>query len=215
MDRNGEMPHLPPFGSARRFRKRGPSKGTTYPAEHYSRAECLAMINVCGQTWYGRRDAALITVLWRSGLRLAEALALRPKDVNFEESSIRVLHGKGEKARTVGMDEQEAAVIRSWLEIERAGYPTTAPVFCTRKGETIPQSYVRRKFSELARKAGVPKRVHAHGFRHTYAVELMREGVRVRDIQMLLGHANLQVTSVYLASLSPEEALDAVRGRKW
>lgn len=186
-----------------------------YPAEHYSRAECLAMIDACGRSWYGRRNAALIAVLWRSGLRLAEALALRPKDLDFEAQTIRVLHGKGDKARTVGMDNQEVAVLRSWLHVERRDYPADAPLFCTRTGGPIPQSYVRRTLPELARRAGVDKRVHAHGFRHTYAVELMREGIRVRDIQLLLGHANLQVTSVYLASLSPEEALDAVRGRKW
>jgi len=67
----------------------------------------------------------------------------------------------------------------------------------------------------LARKADVNKRVHAHGFRHTFAVELTREGVPVIYIQRLLGHSSLATTSVYLASLSPEEALDSVRFREW
>lgn len=185
-----------------------------FPAEHYSRSEVSALLAATKRTWYGARDHALIVVLWRSGLRLAEALALRPKDINFDESSIRVLHGKGDKARTVGMDAHEAQVLHDWLDL-RGDFSPLAPVFCTRKGRPVPQSYVRRMLPDLARKAGVDKRVHAHGFRHTYAVELMREGVSVRNIQMLLGHANLQVTSVYLASLSPEEALDAVRGRQW
>jgi site-specific recombinase XerD len=200
------------------FRRRRPKRraksAITYPAEHYTRAECLAIIAACPKTWYGRRDAALITVLWRSGLRIAEALALSPKDVDFEASTIRVLHGKGDKPRTVGMDEHEKVVLWAWME-ETGDYDRRAPLFCTRKGDPIPQSYVRRKLPQLARKAGVMKRVHAHGFRHTYAVDLMREGVSIKNIQTLLGHASLQVTSVYLASLSPEEALDAVRGREW
>jgi site-specific recombinase XerD len=52
-------------------------------------------------------------------------------------------------------------------------------------------------------------------FRHTFAVELSRTNVPVRDVQMLLGHSSLATTSVYLASLSPEESLKHVRGRKW
>jgi integrase len=62
---------------------------------------------------------------------------------------------------------------------------------------------------------GVTKRAHAHALRHTFAVELAREGVPMPLIQQLLGHSSLAVTSVYLASLSPEEALDAVRNREW
>src|ERR1051326_2795329 len=168
------------------------------------------MLEACGNGWVGRRNRVLITVLWRSGLRLAEALALQPQDVDFEYQTIRVLHGKGDKARTVGMDRREAELIKEWLET-RGDYPQGTPVICTRRGEPLEQAYVRALLPRLARKAGVRKRVHAHGFRHSYAVDLMREGIRVRDIQLLLGHSSLAVTSIYLASLSPEEALDAVR----
>ncbi len=185
-----------------------------YPAESYTYSECMALLEACRNTWYGRRDHALITVLWRSGLRLAEALALQPKDVDFENSAVRVLHGKGDKARTVGMDVRESTTVRVWLDA-RGEYPASSPIFCTRQGGLLPQSYVRHMLPRLARKARVEKRVHAHGFRHTYAVDLSREHVDVKDIQTLLGHASLQVTSVYLASLSPEKALDAVRGRTW
>lgn len=190
------------------------SLGKRFPAEHYTKAECLAILEAFPKTWTGQRNRALVTVLWRSGLRLAEALALQEKDIDFEARTIRVLHGKKDKARTVAMDQQEAEIVKEWL-IKRGDLGSGAPVFCTRKGTAIPQSYIRVLLPEIARRAGVHKRVHAHGFRHTYAVDLMREGVRVRDIQILLGHANLGVTSLYLASLSPEEALDAVRGREW
>lgn len=186
----------------------------TYPAEHYSRAECLALIEACGDSWYGRRNAALIVMLWRSGLRLSEALAVTPKDIDFYGSSIRVLHGKGNKARTVGMDGRESVVLREWLDT-RGDYPPTTPVICTRQGGPVSDAYVRMMLPQLAKKAGVNRRIHAHGFRHTFAVELSRAGIPVRDIQQLLGHSNLATTSIYLASLSPEEALDAVRKREW
>jgi site-specific recombinase XerD len=193
--------------------KPGPS-GKKYPAEHYTRLDCLAVLDACPDTWYGQRNRALIVVLWRSGLRIAEALALREKDFDFEARAIRVLHGKKDKARTVGMDRHEVEEVKKWIRL-RGPQASDTPVFCTRKGNPIPQSYIRALLPELARRANIYKRVHAHGFRHTYAVDLMREGIRVRDIQVLLGHANLGITSVYLASLSPEEALDAVRGREW
>ena len=185
----------------------------TYPAESYTKDECLALLDACGDSWVGRRKRALIIVLWRAGLRLAEALALRKEDIDFEFQTIRVLHGKGDKPRTVGIDGRAVRELREWLAVREQ--PDSAPLFCTYKGVAVRQSYVRAMLPRLAQKAGVAKRVHAHGFRHTFAVELAREHVPMSLIQRLLGHASLATTSIYLASLSPEEALDAVRGRKW
>jgi site-specific recombinase XerD len=187
---------------------------TKYPAEWYTTDEITAMLHAANTGWGGERLQALIIVLWRSGLRLAEALALVPSDIDFVGKTIRVRHGKGDKARTVGMDDREAAELKRWLEL-RGHFPPDVPVFCTRKGTPLQAAWVRRTLPELARRAGVHKRVHAHGFRHTFAVELLRAGVSVRHIQQLLGHTSLNTTSIYLASLSPEEALDAVRGRTW
>lgn len=186
---------------------------TTYPAESYTKEECLAVLAACGTTWTGRRDRALIVVLWRSGLRLAEALALRPRNVDFSAQTIRVLHGKGDKPRTVGIDVHGLEQVKNWEQIR--GFGPDEPLFCTRKGTELKQAYVRKKLPQLAEKAGVAKRVHAHGFRHTFAVELARERVPTSHIQRLLGHSSLATTSIYLASLSPEEALDTVRGREW
>jgi integrase/recombinase XerD len=189
---------------------------TRYPAESLTRDEVLAILDACSDTFAGQRNRALIAVIWRAGLRLGEALALRPQDIDWDSMSIRVLHGKGDKARTVGIDQQALEAVSDWLtwrlaEVTRPG----APLFCTRKGGPVAQSYVRRTLPRLARDAGVEKRVHAHVFRHTFAVELTRANVPMPLIQRLLGHASLGTTSIYLASLSPEEALDAVRRRKW
>ena len=188
-----------------------------YPAEHYTREEVDAILNACPNNWVGFRNRALIVVMWRSGLRLFEALALRPVDIDHEHQTIRVLHGKGDKARTVGIDTGGLEYIDAWLKA-RSEYITEddfSLLFCTGRGREINQSYVRRTMTKLGRKAHIAKRVHAHGFRHTFAVELAREGVSMINIQRLLGHASLATTSVYLASLSPEEALDAVRVREW
>jgi site-specific recombinase XerD len=184
-----------------------------YPAESYSKDECLAILAACDDSWVGRRNRALIVTLWRSGLRLAEALALRPRNVDFDAQAIRVLHGKGDKARTVGIDQGGLDVLKEWLTVRNFG--PDEPLFCTKTGTDIKQPYIRRLLPRLAEEAGVDKRVHAHGFRHTFAVELAREGVPTAHIQRLLGHTSLATTSIYLQSLSPEEALDSVRGRTW
>lgn len=190
-----------------------------YPAESYTHEECLAILDACGDSGVGRRNRALIVLLWRCGLRLAEALALRVEDVDFAVQTVRVLHGKGDKARTVGFDVRAADEIGKWLEVrgewQQEKSWTVGPLICTRRGKALTQAYVRSFLPRVARKAGIAKRVHAHGFRHTFAVELARERVPVIHIQRLLGHSSLATTSVYLASLSPEEALDAVRGREW
>jgi site-specific recombinase XerD len=195
------------------------NRGRKFPAEFLTTGEILSLMDACGpaDSPLAMRHRALIALLWRSGLRLAEALALRPVDIDQATLSVRVLHGKGDKARTTATDEHALEIINAWLvKRETAwGVSRTAPIICTRRGGIIHQSYLRRLFPQLAAAAGIDRRVHAHVFRHTFAVSLSRAGVPVRDIQILLGHSSLATTSVYLSSLSPEESLKHVRDRKW
>ena len=197
----------------------GSNRGRKFPAEFLTTDEILSLMDACGPESdpIAMRHRALIALLWRSGLRLAESLALRPSDIDQASLSIRVLHGKGDKARTTATDEHALQVINAWLAKRAIAWHVdrNAPIICTRRGSSIRQSYVRRLLPLLAVKAGVQRRVHAHVFRHTFAVELSRTNVPVRDIQQLLGHSSLATTSVYLSSLSPEESLNHVRGRIW
>lgn len=132
----------------------------------------------------GIRNRALIAVAWRSGLRLGEVLALRPKDIDLEAGTLVVQHGKGDKRRVVGLDAGTAALIARWLEVRRQrGINGRARIFCTLRGDELDQSYVRHLLPRLARKAGIEKRVHAHALRHAYAVELEREGAPISSIR--------------------------------
>jgi hypothetical protein len=89
----------------------------------------------------GIRNRALIVVLYRGGLRLGEALALRPKDVELAAGTITILHGKGDRSRTVGLDPGAAAVLERWLERRRAlGIGGRAPLFCTLAGRALKPS---------------------------------------------------------------------------
>ena len=91
------------------------------PPEPLSPAEVRALLAACSvESLTGMRNRALLVVLWRAGLRCAEALALRPCDIDSGAGTIRVRFGKGRKARTVGVDDDALAVVRAWLGAREA-----------------------------------------------------------------------------------------------
>lgn len=112
----------------------------------------------------GIRNRALLAVAWRSGLRIGEVLALRPKDIDPDAGTLVVQHGKGDRRRVVGLDAGTGALILRWMEVRaKMRVKPSAPVFCTLAGGEISQSYIRHLLPRLARRAGIDKRVHAHG----------------------------------------------------
>ena len=164
----------------------------------------------------GIRNRAMIAVAWRSGLRIGEVLALRPKDIDLDSGMLVVQHGKGDKRRVVGVDVGTTALLARWLEARgKRGIDGRAPVFCTLHGRDIDQSYVRHLLPRLARKAQIDKRVHAHGLRHAFAIELEREGATVTTIRDLLGHSSAAVTDRYLRRIGAGEAVAFARRRPW
>jgi site-specific recombinase XerD len=187
------------------------------PPEVLTEPEAIALLCACSQRApTGVRNRALIAVLWRSGLRISEALALELRDLDLEAGTLRVRHGKGDRSRTVGVDEQTAAMLARWLDRRRTlGPGARAPVFCTLQGGRLDTSYVRRLLPRLARKAGVDRRVHAHGLRHTYAAELARERTPINVIRDALGHSTLAVTDRYLRDVAPMHVIDTIRARSW
>jgi integrase/recombinase XerD len=182
-----------------------------------SEAEAIALIRACSpRAATGIRNRALIAVLWRSGLRISEALALELRDIDLEQGTIRIRHGKGDKSRTVGVDQQTAALLARWLDRRRGLSPgARSPIFCTLHGGRLDTSYVRHLLPRLARRAGIDRRVHAHGLRHTYAAELAREQTPINVIRDALGHASLAVTDRYLRDVAPTHVIDTIRARRW
>jgi len=187
------------------------------PPEILTDPEVKRLMRACSSTApTGVRNRALLVVLYRGGLRLGEALALRPKDIDREAGTVRVLHGKGDKARTVGMDPGAFAVLERWLDMRRArGINGRARVFCTLKKKPMSQDYVRQMLPRLARKSGIEKRVHAHGLRHAHAAQLAAEGLPINVIQAQLGHSNLSTTNEYLKRIAPAEVVAAMQAREW
>jgi integrase/recombinase XerC len=170
------------------------------------------------------RNRAMLAVLWRCGLRSAECASLELEDlVELDGGAMRVVvrEPKGahrEKAptppRVVGLDPRGAEIVRAWLEV-RGRVEFSRTVFVTRTGKPVHTSYFRQLVPRVARRAGIPGRVHPHGLRHTFAGELYAEGVGLREIQLLLGHRSLATTETYLRAIGASEAVKVAIERKW
>ena len=193
------------------------NKGKRYPPEVLTPAEVRALLDTCSENPdVELRNRALLTVLYRAGLRCSEALALESKDIDFVGMSVRVLYGKGSRSRTVGIDPGALSVVEDWMvERSRRGFTPSQALFCTRHGNAILSSYVRRFIARLGVRAGIAKRVHAHGLRHTHAYELLMEGIPIPIIQRQLGHTSLATTDVYLSHIAPKQVIDAISSRVW
>jgi len=193
------------------------NKGQKLPPEPLNEQEVKALIRACSKRAItGIRNQALIVVLYRAGLRISEALALMPKDLDAQASTIRVLHGKGDKSRVVGLDAGAWAILQLWLDRRvAAGINNRAPVFCTLKGMSLKSAYIRKLLPRLARKAGIDKRVHAHGLRHTHAYELATEGTPLHIIQCQLGHSSVATTDRYIRHLNPTTVVETMKSRTW
>lgn len=164
----------------------------------------------------GLRARALVATLYRGGLRISEALALMPGDLNPATGELRIADGKGHRARTVGLDDGAIAVIENWRS-RRAdlGIGGRSRLLCTLRGGPMGDSYARRHIAALARKAGIEKRVHPHGLRHTMAHELAMEGQPMPLIRDQLGHSSLATTDTYLRHIAPAELVKTMKGRMW
>ena len=127
------------------------NKGKKLPPEPLSPDEVKGLIRACSKrAATGIRNRALIVVLYRAGLRVSESLALLPKDLDQANSTIRVLHGKGDHDRVVGLDAGAWAILQLWLDRRAAaGINGRSPVFCTLKGKAVKPAYVRALLPRL------------------------------------------------------------------
>lgn len=185
------------------------------PPEPLSRAEAEALLAVIPRrSLTGRRNRAIVTVLYRAGLRISEALALKASDVDPDASTIRVLRGKGHRARTVGLDPGGMDTVLRWTEA-RAAAGIRGPLFCTLAGAPLSRQYVSAMLKRQAARAGIGKRVHPHGLRHTLAAELAAEGVPINIISRQLGHRSSAVTARYIDHVAPADVIAAMQARIW
>lgn len=192
----------------------GNIKGTKLHPQPLEPHEVEALLAACsGRAPTGIRNRALLAVLWRGMLRINEALHLKPADWNPATGTLRILHGKGGKARTIAVNATTAALVARWADRRKAlGHNGHAPLFCTLDGNPIKDAYIRTMLPRLARRAGITKRVHAHGLRHSGACEMRRAGIDMGIISKALGHASIATTHTYLDHIEPTTVIEAMRG---
>jgi site-specific recombinase XerD len=177
--------------------------------------EIIAVMHQAGPGVHRERTRALIVVLWRAGLRIAEALDLAESDLDHARGSLLVRHGKGGKRREVGMDDWGWEQLRPWTRSRTT--LTVGHLFCVIDGPTCGRPWapgaVRTQLRRLAVQTGVRRRFAPHQLRHAHAVEMAREGVPLNVIQRQLGHTNLGVTSVYLQGIDTAEIIQTIHAR--
>ena len=142
------------------------------------------------------RDKALFTLLYGTGLRIGEALALDVRDLsNAGENMLRVV-GKGGKERLVPL----LPAVREALEMWKAAHPSPspdAPLFCGTRGGRLNPGVAQRAMREWRKGEGLPDSATPHALRHSFATHLMEGGADLRAIQELMGHASLSTTQAY------------------
>ena len=147
------------------------------------------------ETWIAARDAAILTLLWGSGLRISEALGLNRRDAPLPES-LRIT-GKGGKQRIAPVLPAARDAVDEYLTLcPYKGGPDT-PLFLGARGKRL-NPRMAQKTMERARLAlGLPATATPHALRHSFATHLLEAGGDLRAIQELLGHASLSTTQVY------------------
>jgi len=141
------------------------------------------------------RDRAIYELLYSSGLRIGELVALNIGGLDFEQGLVRVL-GKGNKERLVPVGAKALTALRSYLE-SRGKTGPDQPLFLNHRGGRLSARSVQRHLKTRLYKARILKDATPHALRHTFATHLLDSGADLRAIQELLGHSSLSTTQKY------------------
>jgi integrase/recombinase XerD len=151
------------------------------------------------RTLMGRRDRALLEVLYGCGLRASEASGLTLDRISFDLGVLRVL-GKGGKERLVPFGERARTALRSWIDHGRTSMAkgdATPALFLTRNGSPLRREDAWRIVRRHLRAAGVRTEASTHTLRHSFATHLLEGGADLRSVQEMLGHASVATTQIY------------------
>jgi integrase/recombinase XerD len=141
------------------------------------------------------RERAILELRYGTGLRAQELTRLRLADVDLAAGLVYVRQGKGRKDRVVPMGAHVTEALLAYLRRRRA---REGPLFLSATGRPLYRSALRELVHRAAQRAGLERRASPHRLRHSYASHLLRNGADVRQIQLLLGHASLSSTQIYL-----------------
>jgi len=149
------------------------------------------------KTIVGLRDQAILELLYSTGMRVGELLALNLPDMDRQSALVKV-RGKGKKERILPVGRTAMTALDNYLarRYELSSRPSQA-VFLSQRGNRPDAKSIRRRIEKYARDAGIKKKITPHTLRHTFATHMLNAGADLRSVQELLGHASLSTTQIY------------------
>jgi integrase/recombinase XerD len=152
------------------------------------------------KTVMGRRDRAVLELLYGSGIRVGECERLDLRDLDLARGTVFVRNGKGRKDRVVPIAGRAALAMESYLKHSRHKLvkdPREQAVFLNFYGERLSRKSIQEMLREQVKAAGIPIPFTAHSLRHGCATHMLQRGADVRHVQQLLGHSRIETTALY------------------
>jgi integrase/recombinase XerC len=182
---------------------RAPKVGKSLPKPvAVAAAKRLADADECAgenrEPWIWARDAAVMALLYGSGLRISEALGLKRRDVPLPgEGDVLIVTGKGNKTRMVPVLQNVLTLIQDYAAMCPYPLPPEGPMFVGARGGPLLPRIIQLTMARLRGALGLPDSATPHALRHSFATHLLSRGGDLRAIQELLGHASLSTTQIY------------------
>jgi integrase/recombinase XerC len=156
--------------------------------------------NCDSTTLLGARDRAILEMLYSTGIRVSELVALDVSDIDLGSSAIRV-RGKGKKERVIPIGPGAVKAVIHYLDLRRTGFQTPKhdpdALFVNKHGQRLSTRSVRRKLDKYLLEAGLDLSVSPHTLRHSFATHMLQRGADLRSVQEMLGHQSLSTTQIY------------------
>ena len=163
----------------------------------FTREHIDKLLNAAKNGDQPHRDFALITFLYDTGLRVDEMCNLCLPEINWQEGTARILHGKGDKERTIIFSPEAAATVWDYLRIDKRSHP--GPVFPSQRQLRMTRSGGLQLFERVGKRAGITGvRCSPHTMRHTYATHALENGATEEEVRRQLGHTSLRTTRQYV-----------------
>lgn len=180
--------------------------------EPFDEDDLRRIVNVLNSGSYGMnklRDQAIVATLLDVGLRVSELCAVKMEDTVLASGDITVVNGKGGKRRNVRLGARGRRTVRRYWLMDRGKYGETGPLFLTRDLHPISRNTVRLMLNRIGKRAGVAP-INPHRFRHTMAINAIRAGMPLFQLQSILGHTSLEMVRRY-AKIAEQDIAAAAR----
>ncbi|WP_425439012.1 tyrosine recombinase XerC [Pisciglobus halotolerans] len=154
-----------------------------------------------GDSPLDHRNAALLEILYGTGIRVSECRNIEMNDIDFD-MSVLLIHGKGNKERYVPFGHYATEALRTYLEkgrtlLMKKHHKEHPFLFVNHYGDPITSAGIEYVLNQIIKKSSLTSDIHPHMLRHTFATHLLNNGADMRTVQELLGHASLSSTQIY------------------